>query len=204
MERGPAVYLSGLREKYFGELFLNASTWLRGFHLPGTFDSSGEDAPSYFYDTQETNESIFDDSGNSWSFENTFTNKFRLQRTFFEEGLSHIARYVESFESRSNEIWLVFRHEGLSLKKLLYTVEEPASGPDTQNTDEVKRVQVLHPSKWWHWLKTTEAGQEEMQNLIWQLVCLHALPQVLYCCHFNISPFLIMFSLGYGCCWLDG
>ncbi|XP_024981356.1 uncharacterized protein LOC112518051 isoform X4 [Cynara cardunculus var. scolymus] len=77
VERGNAVYLSGLREKYFGELFLNASAYLG------------------------------DDMGSS-------------------------------------------------------------SG--STNDDHIKHVRILHPSKWWHWLKTTEAGQEEMQNLIWQLL----------------------------------
>ena len=85
----------------------------------------------------------------------------------YEEGLNRIARYVESFESRSNEIWLVFRHEGISLSKLMYTTEDSDEIP----SGRAGHAQVLHPSKWWHWLKTTKAGQEEMQNLIWQLVC---------------------------------
>lgn len=91
-----------------------------------------------------------------------------------EEGLNHIARYIESFESKSNEIWLVFRHEGISLSKLLYTADDIGSsnGTTNENDDHIKHVRILHPSKWWHWLKTTEAGQEEMRNLIWQLVCL--------------------------------
>lgn len=93
-----------------------------------------------------------------------------------EEGLKHIARYIESFESKSNEIWLVFRHEGISLSKLLYTADDIGSsdgdGTTNENDDHVKHVRILHPSKWWRWLKTTKAGQEEMKNIIWQLVCL--------------------------------
>lgn len=95
----------------------------------------------------------------------------RQPRVTYEEGLKHIARYIESFESRSNEIWLVFRHEGISLSKLLYTADDMGSTDGTTNDDHLKHIRILHPSKWWHWLKTTEAGQEEMRNLIWQLVC---------------------------------
>ena len=107
-----------------------------------------------------------------FGFENSFSNKYRSQTAICEEGLNHIARYVESFESRSNEIWLVFSFEGVSLSKLLYTVEDAHDTAEKVRFEQVKRVQILRPSKWWHWLKTTEEGQEEMRNLIWQLVCL--------------------------------
>jgi hypothetical protein len=123
------VYLSGLREKYFGEIFLNGSEY-------------------------------------------SLQNKFRLEGAIYEEGLNHIARYVESFESRSNEIWLVFSYEGVSLSKLLYTVEDANSTAEKERLGQVKQVRILRPSKWWRWLKTTEEGQEEMRKLIWQLVCL--------------------------------
>lgn len=167
VEKGATVYLSGLREKYFGEVFLNASTSLGGFRLSATPNSFLEESQSDF------DESVVQGLGNNWSCETKFTNKFRFQRASFEKGLNHIARYVESFESRSNEIWLVFRHEGISLSKLMYTVEEAESNPDEETAEGVKRVHVLRPSKWWHWLKTTKAGQEEMCSLIWQLVCVH-------------------------------
>lgn len=85
--------------------------------------------------------------------------------------MNHIARYVESFESRSNEIWLVFNYEGVSLSKLIYTVEDASDSSEKERPEQVKHVQILRPSKWWHWMKTTEEGQEEMRNLIWQLVC---------------------------------
>lgn len=97
---------------------------------------------------------------------------------YAEEGLDHIARYIESFESRSNEIWLVFRHEGISLSKLMYTVEDYESKISDEMGDKSNRAQILHPSKWWHWLKKTEAGQNEMRNLIRQLVGL--LPSIFY------------------------
>lgn len=152
VERGSAVYLSGLREKYFGEIFLNASTCYEDLLSAGKSNC-----------VLETSQ---------FGSENSFPNKFRLQRVIYEEGLNHIARYVESFESRSNEIWLVFSYEGLSLSKLLYTVEDKNGTTEKERLEQVKQVQILRPSKWWHWLKTTEEGQEEMRNLIWQLVCL--------------------------------
>ncbi|KAM1876951.1 hypothetical protein ACFX14_044298 [Malus domestica] len=116
VERGASVYLSGLREKHFGEFFLKASSCVEG-----------------------------------------------MRRGFCEEGLKHIARYVESVESCVNEIWLAFHHEGISLSKLMYTV-----GDDT-DVDEVEHFQILRPSQWLHWLKTTK-GQDQMRSLIWQLV----------------------------------
>lgn len=170
VERGAAVYLSGLREKYFGDVFLNASRCLGDLQSDGIKTSLFEEMRSD-YDLLETNESVYA-LGSGWSFENMFPNKFRTMRATFEEGLSHIARYVESFESRSNEIWLVFHHEGVSLSKLIYTVEEAENVSDREKVEEVKRIEVLQPSKWWHWLKTTKAGKEEMRNLLWQLVCL--------------------------------
>lgn len=161
VERGAAVYLSGLREKYFGEVFSNASKSLGGL----LSNSVVEESQVGFTDLTETNAPTVHE--NTWSFENEFLND-RLQGAIYEEGLNHIARYVESFESRSNEIWLVFRHEGMSLSKLMYTVEDVDD--NTDRVEQVKRVQILRPSKWWHWLKTTEAGQEEIRNLIWQLL----------------------------------
>ncbi|KAK1412575.1 hypothetical protein QVD17_33945 [Tagetes erecta] len=126
VERGNTAYLSGIREKYFGQLFLDASSQSRG--------------------TLSVNESL------------------APEHIAYEEGLQHIARYVESFGYKSDYIWLVFRHEGTSLSKLLYTSE------DTGSSDGTKLVPILHPSKWWLWLKTTEAGQAEMKNLIRQLL----------------------------------
>ncbi|GAV87925.1 Pkinase domain-containing protein/PP2C domain-containing protein [Cephalotus follicularis] len=167
VEKGPAVYLSGLREKYFGEVFLNASNFFGG--SSAGISNSFLEEQSDLNDLLENSESVINEITNVWSFGNTFSNQFRLQKAAFEEGLHHIARYVESVESRSNEIWLVFRHEGVSLSKLMYTVEEAESSADEEKI-EVPRIQVLQPSKWWHWLKTTDAGKEEMRNLIRQLL----------------------------------
>ena len=198
MERGAAVYLSGLREKYFGEVFSNASKSLGGL----LSNSVVEESQVGFTDLTETNAPMVHE--NAWSFENEFLND-RLQGAIYEEGLNHIARYIESFESRSNEIWLVFRHEGMSLSKLMYTVEDVDD--NTDRVEQVKRVQILRPSKWWHWLKTTEAGQEEIRNLTWQLVFLQYRFQIFFYCHelfVNLLnfPFSIVLYLVQMVAWL--
>ncbi|KAF5936733.1 hypothetical protein HYC85_024239 [Camellia sinensis] len=170
VERGTSVYLSGLREKHFGEVFLNASSFLGGFLSTGKSESVSKESQSVLYDLSKTNDSVAQEIGDAWNFDSISRNRNRLQRVAFEEGVNHIARYVEFFESRSNDIWLVFRHEGVSLSKILYTAEEIENNADDARDEHTKHVQVLHPSKWWHWLKMTEAGQEEMRNLIWQLL----------------------------------
>lgn len=162
MERGPAAYLSGLREKYFGEVFLNASNSLQG---------SSSDPDLTWKESQNVNESVKQEVEDPTSLKDVIFSEKQLHGAVYEEGLNHIARYVESFESQSNEIWLIFRHEGISLSKLIYTAVEVASEADKEKIEHGKRVQILRPSEWWHWLKTTEAGQEEFRNLIRQLVC---------------------------------
>lgn len=191
MERGASVYLSGLREKYFGEVFLNASKCLGGFLSAETSTSILKKSHLGFNDLIDSNDTMVYEKENSWSSANATTNEFRPLNDFSEAGLNHIARYVESFESRSNEIWLVFHYEGVSLSKIMYTVEEGDTKADEERAEKVKHVQMLHPSNWWHWLKTTEAGKEEMRNLIWQLVCLCLLKvgfecqiSVIYACLF--------------------
>ncbi|XP_017979335.1 PREDICTED: uncharacterized protein LOC18613280 isoform X4 [Theobroma cacao] len=161
VERGASVYLSGLREKYFGEVFLNASRNLESFPSAEVLEPFLEESQSVFNDPLDMNPEL----GITWSSE-----KIGWHKAAYEEGLNHIARYVESFESRSNEIWLVFHYEGMSLSKLMYTVEEAEKNATEEKVEEVKQVQVLRPSKWWHWLKTTEEGHEEMRNLIQQLL----------------------------------
>lgn len=170
VERGNAVYLSGLREKYFGELFLNASAYLGGTLSVKDLGSPLKESCPYMYNLRRRNEPVAPEIEDPWQPEHMFSRRNRQPRVAYEEGLQHIARYIESFESRSNEIWLVFRHEGISLSKLLYTADDMGNSSGTTNDDHIKHVRILHPSKWWHWLKTTEAGQEEMRNLIWQLL----------------------------------
>ncbi|XP_028804085.1 uncharacterized protein LOC114759155 isoform X2 [Neltuma alba] len=170
VERGAAVYLSGLREKYFGEVFLNASMCFEDLLSAGNSNCVSKKAQFRSYDQLKTNDSMLYYIRNSWGSENSFTKKFQPQKAIHEEGLNHIARYVESFESRSNEFWLVFHYEGISLSKLMYTVEEAYDTADSERSEQVKHAQILRPSKWWHWLKTTEEGQQEMRNIIWQLL----------------------------------
>ncbi|PPR89087.1 hypothetical protein GOBAR_AA31603 [Gossypium barbadense] len=166
VERGASVYLSGLREKYFGEVFLNASRNLGSFPSGEVSEPSLEESQSGYGDTLDANLEL----GITLSPENIYLNKSGFHGAASEEGLNHIARYVESFESRSNEIWLVFHYEGMSLSKLMYTMEEAVHNAAEESVEEVKQVRVLRPSKWWHWLRTTEEGQEEMRDLIWQLI----------------------------------
>ncbi|TYJ21285.1 hypothetical protein E1A91_A08G054900v1 [Gossypium mustelinum] len=166
VERGASVYLSGLREKYFGEVFLNASRNLGSFPSGEVSEPSLEESQSGYGDTLDANLEL----GITLSPENIYLNKSGFHGAASEEGLNHIARYVESFESRSNEIWLVFHYEGMSLSKLMYTMEEAVHNAAEERVEEVKQVRVLRPSKWWHWLRTTEEGQEEMRDLIWQLL----------------------------------
>ncbi|XP_047263967.1 uncharacterized protein LOC107853145 isoform X5 [Capsicum annuum] len=170
VEKGTSVYLSGLREKYFGELFFNAYTVLGGSLQAEESNSLLLNIRPELHDPVEIKESGDLGSQNTSRFNKVYGKKVEdMLRASFDGGLNHIARYVESFESRSNEIWLVFRHEGISLSKLLYTAEEVINNPEEEN-ENIKHIQILHPSKWWKWLKTTEAGREEMRNLIWQLL----------------------------------
>ncbi|XP_060181146.1 uncharacterized protein LOC132610787 isoform X1 [Lycium barbarum] len=169
VEKGTSVYLSGLREKYFGELFLNAHTVLGGSLQAEDSNSLLLNIRPDLHDPVEINESADLGRRRTLRFNKVHGKKEDMLRAAFEDGLNHIARYVESFESRSNEIWLVFRHEGRSLSKLLYTAEEVINNSEGGN-ENIKHIQILHPSKWWKWLKTTEAGREETRNLIWQLL----------------------------------
>lgn len=170
MERGIAAYMSGLREKYFGEIFLNASHCIRGSLSTEVSDFVWTMPPSNIYGFIDAKKPVILEMKESLNLEGIPFEERGPHRVAYEEGLNHIARYVESFESRSNEIWLVFRHEGVSLSKLIYTAEEVVNNADKERSEEGKRVQVLRPSKWWNWLKTTEEGEEEFRNIIWQLV----------------------------------
>lgn len=64
----------------------------------------------------------------------------------------------------------MFHHEGVSLSKLMYTVEEAENIPAGEKAEEASHGQILRPSNWWKWLKTTDSGKEEMRRIIWQLV----------------------------------
>ncbi|PIN06965.1 Serine/threonine protein phosphatase [Handroanthus impetiginosus] len=170
VERGIAAYLSGLREKYFGEFFLNASNSLECSSSTGESDFLWKISQCSAHGSTDINEPVKEQIEEPWSPEDVICREKGLHGASYEEGLNHIARYIESFDSRSNEIWLVFRHEGVSLSKLLYTAEEVISDSEKVRGEGGKRVQILRPSRWWHWLKTTEAGQEEFRNIIRQLL----------------------------------
>lgn len=151
MEKGSTVYLSGLREKHFGEVFLNASI--------SRSTKSYESACVFPHKSQM--KGVHESTFKSCPYDAILS---------YEEGLKHIARYVESFESQSEEIWLVFHYEGMSLSKLIYTVEEPTSINGDEGDRKMINTPVLKPSLWWKWLKTSEAGKQEMRNIVWQLV----------------------------------
>nr|CAD1822491.1 unnamed protein product [Ananas comosus var. bracteatus] len=116
VERGTSAYLSGLREKYFGEVFLNASFSLGGW--PAT----EADLEFGCSDSLQMNISV-DEMENIFHPMRKYA-KNLVMGVHYEEGLKHIARFIESFESETKEIWLVFQNEGLSLSKLIYTAEE--------------------------------------------------------------------------------
>lgn len=169
MERGATAYLSGLREKYFGELFLNASKSPGGLTATELSTAYLKNVQLDYSDLLRKNISYMEEFEYIFDPTNKFATNFRMMHVNYEEGLKHIARFVESFESESKEIWLVFQNEGLSLSKLIYTAEETKLVTGGER-DGVRNIQVLRPSAWWYWLRTTEAGQQEMQNLIRQLV----------------------------------
>ncbi|KAK1266282.1 putative inactive protein kinase [Acorus gramineus] len=166
VERGVAAYLSGLREKYFGEVFLNASMSLEAMGTSAMFPKEEDYEPHQFYAVKEVRHVM----SYIWNAVHMSPSSSRILTGDSEEGLRHIARYIESFESPSKEIWLVFRNEGFSLSKLMYTTEEQEETIDNERFGRVNNVQVLHPSAWWYWLRTTDAGKEEMRSLIWQLL----------------------------------
>ncbi|XP_078430968.1 putative inactive protein kinase At3g63330 isoform X2 [Wolffia australiana] len=147
VERGNAAYLSGLREKYYGEIFANASKLMK------QSEESASGTASYTVRQSVVGPYIYG-----------------TESMIYEEGLNHIARFVESFISESKETWLVFRHEGISLSKLLYTVDEREVLQSDDGDRMSSNVQVLHPSAWWNWLRTTEAGKGEIRNIMRQLL----------------------------------
>lgn len=163
VEKGGSTYLSGLREKYFGQLFLNESISAKATRrTQDSFISSSSacGTPKMFY----------------WKAYCKFRNSFGFYAVVNATnpdgdagaGLDHIARYVESFElPGKKDLWLVFHNEGKSLSSLLYTAR---SGGDPADEAELGGFKVLQPSQWWRWLKTTDAGRSEMRSIIHQLV----------------------------------
>ncbi|XP_058105319.1 uncharacterized protein LOC131248856 isoform X4 [Magnolia sinica] len=137
VERGITVYLSGLREKHFGELFLNASLSFGGLiseRLSKSFSSEDQFDPSCLL---QMNKSVLNEK------ENIFSSNFKMLTSDHEEGLMHIARFVESFESQSKEIWLVFRNEGLSLSKVMYSTGVTKTVIGGEKHGQTKSVQLM-------------------------------------------------------------
>ncbi|GAQ78178.1 Protein phosphatase 2C family protein [Klebsormidium nitens] len=97
VEKGGEVRLSGLREKFFGEMLMNASaTWQ---HEQTTAHAEPSANPG---------------SGGT-------------QAQGSGGDYSHLVRYIDSFEMHSGrELWLVFRDEGKSLRDWMYDSPAPS------------------------------------------------------------------------------
>jgi serine/threonine protein kinase len=167
VEKGASAYLSGLREKYFGQIFLNESLAAR--------ERAAKPARHHLHDPVLAH--------NCANFRTSFWNPFCYsKRTVvtasgngshpeYESGagLAHIARYVESLEMPGKqEFWLVFHNEGQSLASLLYTAGTGGKAED--DNGELGGFKVVQPSPWWRWLKTTDAGRTEMRSIMHQLL----------------------------------
>ncbi|KAL2652139.1 hypothetical protein R1flu_020267 [Riccia fluitans] len=176
-ERGNHVYLSGLREKYFGEIFLNAT---RDRARAAKYAASFSCAPSNPFSSSRFGVCPWRRLSTSKKFKrqnSEASNNENLKGacgtdfgpSISEGGVDNIVRYVESFEVVGpRELWLVFRNEGKSLSSLLYSSERAEVEPDLDGSDVY--FTVVQPSPWWHWLKTSSAGRKEMRNLLRQLL----------------------------------
>lgn len=156
VERGYHAYLSGLREKHFGEIFLNASTSLRSSEWK-SLSKLKQFFRLHIEDLDPFGEQVLDSVLEEENIED-------------EEGLKHIARYIESIETQAKEFWLVFQNEGQSLSKLIYTADDRHQNNEKEKSWTRENFQILQPSSWWHWLRQTEEGKEVMRSLIWQLL----------------------------------
>ncbi|CAK9233668.1 unnamed protein product [Sphagnum troendelagicum] len=167
VEKGASAYLSGLREKHFGQIFLNESLAAReraakpaGHHLhdPVLAHDCANFRTSFWNPFCYSKRTVVIASGNGSHPE-------------YESGagLAHIARYVESLEMPGKqEFWLVFHNEGQSLASLLYTAGTGGKAEDDDG--ELGGFKVVQPSPWWRWLKTTDAGRTEMRSIMHQLL----------------------------------
>ncbi|KAJ7547329.1 hypothetical protein O6H91_08G080400 [Diphasiastrum complanatum] len=177
MKGDAGIPLSGHREKYFGEVFLNASIKQAKPANVSSAESSQKYKPCFIskHDVWKLNRRTSYSSATNYGYcvgdqqFKEFTNGSRdiqFQKIQKEEGLDHIARYVDSFEIQDHgELWLVFKMEGKSLSSLLYDSEGTTGHPG-----DFAGFNLLQPSHWWRWLKTTAAGQEEFRSLLKQLI----------------------------------
>lgn len=191
VEKGSHAYLSGLREKHFGETILNATQAIKNsndqsFSAPGA-GTNHKDA--YWKPSSWNPKKVleFFSAGNVSS-----------QTEDTDSGLDHIARYVESFEWPGEELWLVFHCEGKSLSSLMYTV---SPGVDAEDDRDSRSFKVVQPSSWWRWLKTTEAGKMEMRSILHQLLLAVKACHDRNITHRDIKPENMVVSGGRGSEW---
>jgi hypothetical protein len=140
VERGNNACLSGLREEYLGEIFLNASISIRG--LASTCFSNNLNKAQDFYQLLQRNDSILFDLKKNWNSANARAYNFGFLISDYEEGSNHIARYVESFEPQQNEIWLALRNEGQSL--LIYITKVTGGGAGSKKDQNLENIQMMH------------------------------------------------------------
>lgn len=171
VERGNHAYLSGLREKHFGEIFLNASTSLRSSKWKSASQSSTNFQSGLNVAITGLKRSFTFHKEDLDPFGKQLLDSILEEESIEdEEGLKHIARYIESIETQTKEFWLVFRNEGQSLSKLIYTANERHQNSEKEKSRTRENFQILQPSSWWHWLRQTEEGNEVMRSLIQQLL----------------------------------
>lgn len=171
VERGNHAYLSGLREKHFGEIFLNASTSLRSSQWKSSSKSTTNLQSEFNVAVTRLKRSFRFHKEDLEPFGEQFLDSILEEESIEdEEGLKHIARYIESIETQTKEFWLVFRNEGQSLSKLIYTADERHQNSEKEESTTRENFQILQPSSWWHWMRQTEEGKEVMRSLIQQLL----------------------------------
>ena len=152
VEKGAGVRLSGDRERYFGEKFNRRSaSLLSGWPGEGGVDGEEEEG---------------DEEGGGGGGDSSWP---------LQVGADHLVRFVEAFETRrGQELWLVFRDEGMSLHSLMYeTATEAAQGDEedgkdgrsegAEGEDEEEEtnqgsaeLKILQPSRWWWRLRRRE------------------------------------------------
>eukprot|EP00850_Spirogloea_muscicola_P020367 SM000213S06832 [mRNA] locus=s213:120475:131093:- [translate_table: standard] len=214
-EGGSAKGRSGLREKHFGETLWNGSLTtmlsaasseeldqsndnlfdgLRGRHgMAGSFTrgkasrKSRPYAPSRGESHEQLDEDLYEPAGESYKDGQEEACGDHPAR---ENGLSHIARYVESFtQSAGRDLWLVFRNEGQSLTKLLYTA------PSSSSTGG---LQLVRTSPTWQWLKTTAPGQEATKLIMRHLLLALETCHVHNITHRDVKPENMIVSSRFG------
>lgn len=93
-----------------------------------------------------------------------------------------MARYIEHFYRNAStsslsargqlELWIVFRDEGTSLRRFLYSPrEQRRAGTRPKSRRDVGAPPLLfEPSEFWRQLRTAEGGPEVIRGLLRQIV----------------------------------